>query len=58
MSVAVGADGDHLGAVRRVLGSVEQGLEVGAGAGDEYDESGCGHRHRLPSGLSGRVRGA
>ena len=41
-AVAVGADGDHAGAVRRVGAGVEQGLEVGAGAGDEDDEArGC-----------------
>ena len=31
---------------------VEQGLEVGARAGDEYDKTGCGHRHRLPRALT------
>ena len=41
-AVAVGADGDHRGAVRRVGAGVEQRLEVGAGAGDEHDEArGC-----------------
>ncbi len=39
-AVTVGADGDHPGAVRRVGAGVEQGLEVGAGAGDEDDEAG------------------
>ena len=38
-AVAVGADRDHLGAVRRVGAGVEQGLQVGAGAGDEDDET-------------------
>ena len=44
MPVAVGADGDDPGAVRRVGAGVEQGLQVGAGAGDEDDEAeGGGH---------------
>ena len=37
--VAVGTDGDHLGAVAGVGAGVEQGLEVGAGAGDQDDEA-------------------
>ena len=46
-AVAVGADGDHRGAVRRVGAGVEQRLEVGAGAGDEDDEAaGSGARSR------------
>ena len=48
--VAVGADGDHAGAVRRVRARVEKGLEVGAGAGDEHDDSGgIGGRHARQS---------
>ena len=39
-ALPVGAHRDHLGAVRRVGAGVEQGLEVGAGAGDEHDEAG------------------
>ena len=39
IAVAVGPDGDHPGAVRRVGAGVEQGLQVGAGAGDEDDEA-------------------
>ena len=41
--VTVGADGDHLGAVRRVGARVEQRLEVGPRAGDEDDQAGGGH---------------
>ena len=52
--VAVGADGDHAGAVRRVRGRVEQGLEVGAGARDEDDDSrGGGGRHAPQSNEGG-----
>jgi hypothetical protein len=37
--VPVGADGDDLGAVRRVGTGVEEGLQVRPGARDEDDES-------------------
>ena len=42
--VAVGADGDDLGAVRRVGARVEQRLQVRARAGHEHDEAGPGGR--------------
>ena len=38
-AVAVGADGDDLGAVVRLLRRVDQGLEIGATTRDEDDES-------------------
>ena len=37
--LAVGADGHHAGAVRRIGTGVEQRLEIGAGARDEHDEA-------------------
>ena len=38
-AVTVGTDRDDRGAVGRVSRRVDQGLEVGAGAGDEDDEA-------------------
>ena len=45
MSVTVGADADHLRAVRRIARGVEQGLEVGTGTGhqDDHTERALGH---------------
>ena len=54
-AVAVGADGDHRGAVRRVRARVEQRLEVGAGAGDEDDES---RRNQRAPGQATEQRGS
>jgi len=51
-AVPVGADGDHLGAVRGVGGGVEQGLQVAARSGDEDDQAGgrgVGHLSSLSS---------
>ena len=38
-AVAVGADGDDLGAVRRIEAGVEQRLQVGAATGHEHHEA-------------------
>jgi hypothetical protein len=50
-AVPVGADRDDPGAVLRIRGRVEQGLQVAAGPGDEDDQAGgrgVGHPSTLP----------
>ena len=39
-AVAVGSDGDNRGAVRRIAGRVEQGLQQRAGSGEQNNETG------------------
>ena len=57
-AVAVGADGDHPGAVRRVAAGVEQGLEVGARARARRTTSaGAGHAEWSLRRCSRRARG-